>query len=88
MKTIHAIISGNVQNVFFRDSTKRLADSLAIGGWVRNNADGCVELVATGDTSALKTFCDWLHEGPPAARVDNVTQTKRELELFDSFDIT
>lgn len=87
MKTIHAIISGTVQGVFFRDSTIRLANELSITGWVRNNPDGTVELEATGEETQLQTFQQWLHTGPTRAHVDHVELNEIELKSFDDFEV-
>lgn len=68
----HLLIAGQVQRVYFRDTTLRLAQQLGLSGWVRNRRDGRVELVIQGDPAAVATFADWCHDGPPAARVDTV----------------
>jgi acylphosphatase len=87
LKSIHAIISGKVQGVFFRDSTCKEAKRLSITGWVRNNLDGTVELKATGDTNKIEAFEGWLHKGPPHARVDRVICKNIAIEPFDTFSI-
>ncbi len=69
---LHAIIHGRVQGVFFRDSARSEARRLGVGGWVRNNPDGTVELEAVGARAVLDELHDWLETGPPAARVDRV----------------
>ena len=70
---IRALISGRVQGVCFRAATAERARELGVQGWVRNLADGRVEvLAAASDDTALATFREWLHEGPPAARVEQV----------------
>jgi acylphosphatase len=71
-KAIHAIIKGRVQGVFFRDNALAKASEQAICGWVRNNADGTVEVQAAGMSEALDAFTNWLRQGPPLARVDDV----------------
>ncbi len=68
----HVFISGRVQGVFFRDSTRRMAHRLGVTGWVKNLPDGRVEAVFEGDEEAVKKIVEWCHEGPPAARVDRV----------------
>lgn len=65
-------ITGNVQGVFFRAESKKIALKLGLCGWVRNVEDGSVEIHAEGSEEALLTFMEWCHEGPPAARVDIV----------------
>lgn len=69
-------ISGRVQGVGFRFFAKRLADSLALSGWVRNLPDGRVEMVAGGGEDALERFEQGIKEGPPAARVERVATSQ------------
>lgn len=69
---VHVFVSGRVQGVFFRQNTKRQADSLGVKGWVRNLPDGRVEAVFEGEKSAVKALVDYCHRGPSSARVDNV----------------
>ncbi|TVR93969.1 MAG: acylphosphatase [Wenzhouxiangellaceae bacterium] len=64
------LISGRVQGVFFRASTRRQAEVLALAGYAVNLPDGRVEVLAHGDPAALEQLADWLRAGPPAARVD------------------
>lgn len=66
------LISGRVQGVWFRQSTKNLADRLAVVGWCRNNPDGSVAALFEGQEAAVKTLIDWCHEGPERARVAHV----------------
>ncbi len=66
------LVSGRVQGVFFRASTRRRALELGLRGTVVNLADGRVEVLASGDAQALDALEAWLHEGPPAARVERV----------------
>jgi acylphosphatase len=69
------VVTGRVQGVFFRQSTRREAQRLGLGGWVRNRADGAVEGLASGAPAALAELRAWLAQGPPAARVDSVSWT-------------
>lgn len=63
------VAHGRVQGVGYRASTQRQAAALGLRGWVRNCADGSVEGLAEGPTSALAALRDWLHRGPRAAAV-------------------
>lgn len=66
-------VTGRVQGVFFRASTREQADALALSGWVRNEMDGTVSAVAEGEAAALNAWLAWIEAGgPPAARVDQV----------------
>lgn len=77
MPCIHGFVSGRVQGVCFRAAAADKARELGLGGWVRNLPDGRVELQARGPRDALDRFADWLHEGPPAARVDDVAMEEQ-----------
>ncbi len=68
-----AFISGKVQGVWFRESTKQEAERLGVHGWVRNLDDGRVEAVLAGPDDAVAKLLEWCHHGPDAARVDQVT---------------
>lgn len=65
-------ISGRVQGVFFRSSTRKRANSLGIDGYVRNRNDGRVEAVFEGPEQDVKQIVSWCHEGPRSARVESV----------------
>lgn len=66
------LISGRVQGVFFRQSTRRQAEPLGLSGHALNLPDGRVEVVAAGPAAALDELERWLHDGPGSARVDGV----------------
>ena len=81
---IHALVSGRVQRVSYRKSTEAEALRLGLRGWVRNLPDGRVELEAQGAASAVGRLLAWLHEGPPAARVEEVVVEDRSLEAGEA----
>lgn len=60
----HVIVSGRVQGVGFRYHTQFLANQLHIRGWVRNNDDGSVEVMAEGEQKAMEKFIAGLKKGP------------------------
>lgn len=71
--SLHAIVRGRVQGVFFRAFVQNHATKLGLKGYVRNIAhSGGVEVVAGGDKGKLEKLLQSLHKGPPAARVDEV----------------
>ncbi|HLQ85101.1 MAG TPA: acylphosphatase [Salinisphaeraceae bacterium] len=74
------LVSGRVQGVSFRASTRDVAQSLGLSGWVRNRDDGCVEGIAFGEPTALRDFHGWLKRGPGAAKVKKV--------VFEAIDET
>lgn len=72
MERLHAIVYGDVQGVGFRYFVQRKAQQLGLSGWVRNNDDGTVELVAEGTRRQLEDLKRIVEEGPRLARVDRV----------------
>ena len=69
---ISILIKGQVQGVFFRYETKKEAEKLELTGWVKNNNDGTVEVLAEGDKVNLEKLVEWCKSGPDSARVENV----------------
>lgn len=65
-------IHGRVQGVWYRESMRREAERLGVAGWVRNCPDSTVTAVAEGPRSQVEQLMAWCHQGPPAARVDDV----------------
>lgn len=72
-ETLSVFVEGKVQGVGFRAATVRQAHQLQLGGWVRNLADGRVQALLQGPQDAIDQMLSWLLQGPPAARVDQVT---------------
>jgi acylphosphatase len=72
MRTRQFRVTGLVQGVGFRYALRDEAQRLGLRGWVRNRADGSVELVAEGPRPALEAFAEALRRGPPAADVEEV----------------
>lgn len=65
-------VSGHVQGVFFRESTRQRAETLGVTGYARNLPDGRVEVLACGERAAVQELVRWLWQGPPAAHVSDV----------------
>ncbi|MCJ2533929.1 MAG: acylphosphatase [Candidatus Thermoplasmatota archaeon] len=85
----HVFISGRVQGVFYRASTKNMAEQLGLKGWVRNTSDGRVEALFEGDETAVKDMISWCHKGPRSAEVSDVTvDYTKFLGEFEEFCIT
>lgn len=72
MNTLHLIIFGRVQGVFFRDSMRGEAQRLGITGWVRNRSDGTVEAVVQSEPDAVDAVVRWVQRGPQHAQVERV----------------
>lgn len=81
------IVSGRVQGVFFRDSTRRRAESAGVTGWVRNTADGTVEAVFEGDAEAVERLVELAREGPRGAAVERADVVEEEPEGLSGFAI-
>ncbi|WP_149195977.1 acylphosphatase [Luteimonas suaedae] len=69
---VRFLISGKVQGVFFRASTREQAQRLGLRGHAKNLPDGRVEVLAAGEAAAIDALERWLQRGPPQARVDAV----------------
>ena len=80
-------VVGLVQGVFYRASTQDKARQLQLTGWVRNCADGSVELVACGDDRQLAALEAWLRQGPRHARVDQVVVEPVSGEVYTDFSV-
>lgn len=87
-ETRYFLISGRVQGVGFRAAACDQARRLALAGWVRNRADGCVEVTARGAATDLAAFKAWLDQGPAMAQIDEVTEgTATDTDLPSPFTI-
>jgi acylphosphatase len=73
------LVRGRVQGVGFRWFVEREAHILGLAGWVRNNADGAVEVLAQGTIEQLSSLRDRLRQGPRAARVDRIDESSANL---------
>lgn len=79
------VVSGRVQGVFFRASTRNMALELGVCGYARNLPDGRVEVHVEGDAAAVAALCDWLWDGPEAAEVSSVECQATAPVGFDEF---
>lgn len=88
MQAVNIRVFGVVQGVFFRKSTKGEADRLGLVGWVRNDRDGSVEIMASGEKKVLDQFTAWCKKGPPMANVESVeVDWLKAGQEFDGFSI-
>ncbi|MBE9062210.1 acylphosphatase [cf. Phormidesmis sp. LEGE 11477] len=88
MVCFRVLISGQVQGVGYRYSTREKAQKLGLVGWVRNLPNGRVEALIVGDCTQIESMVAWFHDGPPAANVATV-EAKEEMspQKFESFEI-
>lgn len=87
MPTVHLLIKGKVQGVFYRASAKEIAQTLDLGGWVKNTSEGHVEAVVSGSEKSLQQFIDWCRKGPEKAVVETLTVTSISDQSFAGFRI-
>lgn len=80
-----AVVHGYVQGVFFRDTTRRLAERNGVAGWVRNNRDGTVEAVFEGDAEPVERLVAFCRQGPRGAQVERVEVHEEEPEGLSGF---
>ena len=86
--SVHVYISGRVQGVFFRASTRDEAIRLGLTGWVRNMSDGRVEAVFEGDEAVVESMISWCKKGSPHSRVDDVEVVREEYQgEFSDFGV-
>ncbi len=78
-------VSGRVQGVFYRASTREQALALGLTGYARNLPDGAVEVLACGEAESIVALERWLWEGPAAAQVADVAQDAWSGAVPDDF---
>ncbi len=83
----HVFVSGTVQGVFYRASTRDAARDAGVDGWVKNLPDGRVEAVFEGDREAVESMIEWCHTGSERANVKNVEVSFEEPKRIDGFNI-
>lgn len=88
MAAARFLVSGRVQGVFYRASTRDEARRLGLSGYARNLADGRVEVLAQGEAGAIEALAQWLQHGPPLASVAEVVREVAEDEPARSGFVT
>jgi acylphosphatase len=81
------VVSGHVQGVFFRDTTRREAVRRGVSGWVSNRPDGVVEAVFEGDPAAVEEMVSFCSAGPRGADVRDVSVTQEPPESLSGFEV-
>ncbi|WP_394800297.1 acylphosphatase [Mucilaginibacter daejeonensis] len=87
IKHLNITVKGKVQGVFYRASTKAVADQLGIRGFVRNESNGDVYIEAEAEPTLIDMFLDWCNEGPERARVTSVDTTEGEVKNYRNFEV-
>lgn len=87
VKHINIRITGKVQGVSFRATTKAVADQMGVRGMIRNEQDGTLYIEAEGDDTLLEVFLEWCNEGPDRAKIENITVTEAEPKNYRNFEI-
>lgn len=87
MFSISITVSGKVQGVYYRQSTKEMAISLGITGLVKNLKDGSVFIIATGIKEQLDKLVDWCRQGPSKANVTSLVIEELPFQEFGKFSI-
>ena len=81
------VVHGHVQGVFFRDSTRRLAQRYGVAGWVANRPAGAVEAVFEGEADAVERLVAFSGKGPRGAQVRSVEVVEEEPEGLRGFAV-
>jgi acylphosphatase len=81
------VVHGNVQGVFFRDSTRTEAQKRGVSGWARNRSDGTVEAVFEGESAAVEALVEFARSGPSRADVDRVDVEEEQPEGLEGFEV-
>jgi len=88
LERAYVLVSGEVQGVFFRDSTRQKAEELGLAGWVKNAPDGRVEALFEGPSESVREMVRWCEEGPQQASVENVdTDFERAGGDLEGFEV-
>ncbi len=83
----HIFVSGKVQGVFYRENTRKKAESLGVTGWAKNLKDGRVEAVFEGDRERVEKMVEWAKKGPFWAKVEDSHVTWEDYQgEFESFE--
>jgi acylphosphatase len=81
------VVHGHVQGVFFRDSTRRLAQQHGVAGWVTNRRDGAVEAVFEGEPDDVERLVRFMHDGPRGAVVEKIDVLEEKPEGLEGFRV-
>lgn len=87
-KRVTILVSGLVQGIFYRFETSREAKRLNLTGWVKNEIDGKVKIMAEGEEENLEKLIEWAKKGPLLAKVDKIeVKWNKDQKEFEDFEI-
>ncbi len=86
-KHLNIKVKGKVQGVFYRATTKAVADQLGVKGFVKNEADGSVYIEAEGEAVMIESFLEWCQEGPDRAQIDHIESNEGEMKNYRNFEV-
>ena len=86
-KAVRIEVSGRVQGVFFRVSTKEVCEKIGVKGWVKNLPTGSVLIHAEGSDEQLKELIEWCNEGPLLSNVTKVDSEDAEMTNAETFEV-
>ena len=81
------VVRGDLQGVFFRDSTRREAEQRGVAGWVENRADGAVEALFEGSPADVEALIEFCRSGPSRADVRDLEVSEEEPTGLDGFRV-
>jgi acylphosphatase len=87
MQTVHLLITGKVQGVFFRETARKVAEKLNIKGWIKNTRDEKVEAMISGEEKDVNDFINWCKTGPDRAEVEEVMVSGQPETFFKEFEV-
>lgn len=87
MKHLNIKITGKVQGVGFRETSKIIADQMGVKGFVRNEKDGSVYMEIEGGDILIAEMLEWCNEGPDRAIVENVEIHEAEIKGYKNFEV-
>lgn len=87
MRRVRVLVSGLVQGVGYRFTTRAEAEQRGLSGWVRNLRDGRVEAEVQGPDAAVDAMLDWMRQGPPGARIDDLVTADADTAAPAEFEV-
>lgn len=87
LKSRKIVVSGKVQGVYYRASTREVARQLGLTGWVKNMSNGDVEAITCGESADLDALQKWMQTGPDGASVTALQASEVEMQAFSDFSI-